>query len=78
MAQVAERATCFLINRVPNRERCADRSHRNLLCVCCMLYSLTMIFCGWQKEDKLGKAFAGFESEDKEASFKKGIECMFS
>lgn len=27
---------------------------------------------------QVGKSFAGFESEDKEASFKKGIECMFS
>ena len=30
------------------------------------------------KGRQVGKSFAGFESEDKEASFKKGIECMFS
>ena len=45
VAQVAERATCspLTVSRI-------EKGTPEYICACCMLYSLTMIFCGWPKK----------------------------
>ena len=54
VAQVAERATCspLTISRI---EKGAPTVAIGIICVCCMLCSLTMIFCGWRKKINWGK-----------------------
>ena len=49
VAQVAERATCSPLT-YPELRKVYRLWQSAFICVCCMLCSLTMIFCGWPKK----------------------------
>ena len=74
VAQVAERATCSPLT--------VSRIEKGTPTVAIGIY-LRVLYALQLDDDilwlaQVGKSFAGFGSEDKEASFEKGIECVFS